>query len=185
MTNLMLIVGVCAVLVYVLLRLLRRGKEADGTMDNVAESGAPVARLPRRSLLDRCLSAEDLEFIESKKSSGLLRLFLRERRRLALAWLRETRREAKRLYGLHVTAVRHATDLRPAAEIKLLFAVGLFTLVYGAMIASVEFYGPFRTRRFLSSLHIMADVLTNLGGRIADSISSAPLALDEARGALR
>jgi hypothetical protein len=185
MTNLVLIVGVCAVLVYILLRLLRRDKEVDMTIGNVAEIGAPVARLPRRSLLDLCLSAEDVEFVESKKSRGLLRMFLRERRRLALAWLRDTRREAKRLYSLHVTAVRHATDLRPAAEVKLLVAVGLFTLVYGAMMASVGFYGPFRTRRFLSSLHIMADVLTDLGGRIAESIAPGRFALDEARGTVQ
>src|ERR1700730_10892641 len=53
--------------------------------------------LPERALLDRCLSPEDLEFAAMLRSPGLLGLLVYERRRLALAWLSQTRREAVRL----------------------------------------------------------------------------------------
>jgi hypothetical protein len=38
------------------------------------------------------------------------------------------------------------------------------------MVGSVCLYGPLRTRRFLESLRVLADILSRLGGRIADSI---------------
>jgi hypothetical protein len=100
---------------------------------------------------------------------------VRERRRLAIAWLRQTRREAQRLLELHVRSVRYAADLRPGAEAKLFLAFGLFLLVYGMMLGFVFWYGPVTTRRFLESLQGLAGVLSQLGERIATSIGSRPL----------
>ncbi|PWU04419.1 MAG: hypothetical protein C5B51_16885 [Terriglobia bacterium] len=114
-----------------------------------------------------------MDFAVMLRSRMLLRLLLQERRRLALAWLRETRREAARLYRLHVRLVRHAAELRPLDETKLIAAVGLFLMLHALMMGTVSLYGPFRTRRFLTSLRLLAGVLSRLGGRIADSIGPA------------
>jgi len=174
--SLALIVGLCATLAALLVLVLRRNHqpEAGGNYEllNRPES---VVRLPDRALLDRCLSAEDLAFISSLRSPRLLRLFLRERRRLAIAWLRQTRREAQRLLEFHVRSVRYAADLRPGAEAKLFLAAGLFLVVYTMMLGIVFWYGPVRTRRFLQSLQSLAGVLSLLGERIAGGIASGPL----------
>jgi hypothetical protein len=176
MTNLTLIVILCITLLALLRIVLRRGRqEQPGDLLDMPVSLDYQVRLPGRFLLARCLSSEDLEFVTERKSSQLLHLFVRERRRLAVGWLRQIRREASRLYRLHVRSVRYAADLRPAAEAKLLLAVILFSVVYGAMLLAVELYGPFRTKRFLQSVQSMADVLVQLGGRIAASIAPAGL----------
>jgi hypothetical protein len=133
---------------------------------DIPEGSEYVVRLPKSSLFHRCLSAEDLEFVRLRKSPALLRLFLHERRRLAMAWLRETKREARRLVRLHVRSVRFAADLRPAAEARLFLAVALFSLVYAALLAAVWWYGLLRTRRSLQSIRALAGILARLAERI-------------------
>jgi hypothetical protein len=168
MMSLFFLIAIPVVLLILLALSGRRshGEEATG----LPAEAEYLIRLPERSLLDHCLSAEDSEFVAALRSPRLLALLVYERRRLALAWLRQTRREAGRLYRLHVRSVRHAAGLRPAAELRLLSAVSLFALVYALMVGTVWMYGPFRTRRFLDSLRVLAGVLSGLGSRIADSI---------------
>jgi hypothetical protein len=165
------IIAIALTLLFLLWVVWRRetnnGSAAGGGFPDPSEY---LVRLPKRALLDRCLSPEDVEFAAMLRSPALLRLLVYERRRLALAWLRQTRREAVRLFRLHVRTVRHASGLRPLAEAKLFSAVGLFLIVHGVMVGSVCLYGPFRTRRFLESLRLLADLLSRLGGRIAESI---------------
>ena len=175
--SLALIVGLCATLAALLVLVLRRNRQQEtGEGYNSPNRPESLVRLPDRMLLDRCLSAEDLAFISSFESRALLRLFVGERRRLAVAWLRQTRREAQRLLQFHVRSVRYAVDLRPGAEARLFLAAGLFLLVYGMMLGIVFWYGPVRTRRFLQSLQGLAGVLSQLGERIAASIASGGLA---------
>src|SRR5215475_6397081 len=155
--SLALIVGLCVLLAALLVLVLSRNWQQEaGTSFDSPDRRDTLVRLPNRTLLDRCLSAEDLAFISSLQSRPLLRLFVRERRRLAVAWLRQTRREAQRLLELHVRSVRYAADLRPGAEAKLFLAAGLFVLVYGMMLGIVFWYGPVRTGRFLQSLQGLA-----------------------------
>jgi len=174
--NLAVIVGLCAALAALLLLVWRRSTQEDtGWSSEAAHRPEMPVRLPDRMILERCLSSKDLEFISSFESRALLRLFVRERRRLAMAWLRQTRREAQLLLRLHVSSVRYAADLRPGAEAKLFLAAGLFLLVYGAMLGIVSWYGPLRTRRFLESVQGLAVILSQLGERIATAIPSAAM----------
>jgi hypothetical protein len=171
--SLALIVGLFATLVALLVLVLSRSRqqEAGGSNETANRPESPI-RLPDRTLLDQCLSVEDLAFVSSFQSRPLLRLFVHERRRLAVAWLR---REAQRLLRLHLSSVRYAADLRPGAEAKLFLAAGLFLLVYGMMLGIVIWYGPLRTRRFLESLQSLAGVLSQLGERIATAIAPGAL----------
>src|SRR5690242_3012348 len=109
----------------VLLLLLWAGRRRRGLEPAAARGATPdpeelSVRLPPRGMLRRCLSREDLMFAESLGSAGVVRLLLQERRRLASEWLRLTRSEATRLFGLHVRMARYAADLRPLNEFSLL-----------------------------------------------------------------
>ena len=168
MTGLMILIGLLMALL-LLFWAAGRGR-ADFGADR-AEEESPV-RLPPKALLGRCLSIEDVEYAAQLGSPRILRLLLRERRRLALKWLRQTRQEAGRLLRQHVRAARHAADLRPAAEVRLWFHAGLFLIVYEVLMTAVRLYGPFRTRAFVRSVFAMAGVLVNLGDRIAGTITA-------------
>ena len=134
------------------------------------------AQLPPTDLLGRCFSEEDVGFIASLASQPVLRLLFQERRRLALEWLRLTRREARRLIRLHVRTVRFAPDLRPATEFKLLAQAGAFLLTYEVLTVLVRWYGPVRARAYVRSIQGLGGVLGALGSGIAGSIQPAPTA---------
>lgn len=154
-------------------------ESAGGSLPDPAEH---LVRLPPHALLDRCLSVEDAEFAASLGSPAVLRLLLRERRRFALEWLRQTRSEAGRLLRLHVRAVRYAAGLRPAREATLLFQAGMFAVIYEVLVLTVSLYGPFRTRRFVRAVHGLAGVLIVLGGRIATATVPSAGIPEAARG---
>ncbi len=185
--NPVFIVLLCAAMAWLLVLLLRRGAgEEFGRGAGIPPGSEMVVRLPQRSLLHQCLSAQDLELVRMRQSPALLRLFLRERRRLAITWLRQTRREAHRLIRLHVHSVRYAADLRPVAEVKLFLAVSLFLLVYAVTVSVVWGYGPLRTRRSLQSIQALAGILGGLADRIVTAIVPGALpGMGTAEGAAR
>lgn len=152
----------------------RRSADSSGAPGAVPDPSEYLVQLPRGSLMARCLSEEDVTFIESLGSPGVCRLFLAERRRLALQWLRLTRREATRLFGLHVRTARYAPDLRPSTEAKLVVQFATFWLIYEVLVGLVSLYGPFRTHSYVGSIESLAELLSGLGGRIAASIGPAP-----------
>jgi hypothetical protein len=135
-----------------------------------AEGDQSRVRLPRPDLIRRCLSAHDIEFAGGVRAPAILQVLLQERRRLALKWLRSTRREAFRLVRLHLRTVRHAPDLRPVAEAKLMAQVCVFLIVCHVLLVMVWFYGPFRAQAFLQPVASMADMLCRLSGGIAETV---------------
>lgn len=166
--------GIIALLL-VLLRITR-SRGAAGRSSGFALESQDLPRPPSRAILDRCLSLEDIRFVTTIRSPELLRLLLSERRRLALRWLKQTRTEAGRLFRSHLRAARHAQNLRPVTEFRLLFDFTSLVLIYQLLSVLVRFYGPIRTAGFLRLAHSLSHVLANLGGRIADTIAETRLA---------
>ena len=164
-----IILSAIAIVILVLLWAGGRGNDVSGFRPRESDNAEYLAWLPRPALLGRFLSAEDVAFAAGLQSPSVLRLLLCERRRLALEWLRITRREAGRLYRRHVRAARHATDLRPGVEAQLLAQICVFWILYELMCVLVRFYGPFRTQAFLRSMRGLGGFLSGLSGRIADT----------------
>lgn len=132
-----------------------------------------LVQLPPSRLLEQCLSEEDVRFVTTLGSKGVLQLLLWERRRLALKWLQRTRQEARRLLALHVRTVRFAADLRPATEFKLLMQAGALLFTAAVLEVLVRSYGPFRTHAYVRSIEGLGSVLAALCSGIARSISAA------------
>jgi len=160
-----------ALLVLLLIAWRRGASDDHAAIQDRFQSTEYRVHLPERALLDRCLAREDEKYVAGLRSPRLLALLLHERRRLALGWLRQTRREASRLYRLHVHSVRHAADLQPASEMKLLSALGLFLFICGTMMGMVWLSGPLRTWKLLQAVASQADLLSRLGDRIAAYIT--------------
>ena len=164
-----IILSVVALVILVLLWAGERGNDVFGFRPRESDNAEYLVRLPRPALLRRFLSVEDVAFAARLQSPMVLRLLLGERRRLALEWLRITRREAGRLYRRHVRAARHATDLRPGVEAQLLAQICVFWILYELMCVLVRCYGPFRTQVFLRSMQALGRFLSGLSGHIADT----------------
>jgi hypothetical protein len=171
-----LILGIGIVLIFVLWILSRSGKTAGVLSGEGADSSEWTVHLPSQAIFTRCLSLEDLAFVQLR-SPAVFYLLLEERRRLALKWLRLTRREAGRLYRLHLRAVPDAANLRPIEEAWLLIHIALFWVVCGTTVGLVWLYGPVRGQAFVRSIQELAGVLSGLSRRIVASVPSpVPLA---------
>ena len=157
MTGLLVFIGASAALILLLLVVKR---PANGEL-------AP-AGLPDRAIMERILAPEDARYIASLGLPRVHRLFLRERRRLAVRWLRAIRAEATRLFRLHTRAVRQARDVRPMTEVRVACAFALFMLNYAVIAGLVRWYGPFHTGAILRLL----DSLSGAMGRLSRQLTA-------------
>lgn len=171
--NSMTFLAIGIVLLVLLWAVGRRQGIASVRSGAAPDASEYLVRLPPSGLLGRCFAEDDFGFVAGLGSRDMARLLVRERRRLALEWLRLTRREAKRLFGLHIRAVRFAADLRPAAEFQFLAQACAFLLTYEVLAALVWFYGPFRARAYAQSIEGLGSVLAALGSAIAQSVRGA------------
>ena len=129
--------------------------------------------LPPRVLVERIFATEDLDFISRQTPPQIQRMFLRERRAIALSWLRETRRQAARLVDFHLRVVRRNVNLRPAAEIGLAFRYVLFLLESGVLGLLIQLGGPFHSRRMVGYAVGVAQQLGYISGQVLDCMSAA------------
>ena len=163
--SLIIIVGAVAFLVLLLITAGLRNRTARAGTLSVRDSEAAVC-MPPLAVLERCFSVDDIEFTAGLRAPEVLRLLLSERRRLALRWIHRSRHEVRRVLRLHLRAARQSAGLRPAAEFSVLFYAVSFAFVSRMLVTVVYFYGPLRTRSFLRSTRSLANILSNLGGRI-------------------
>jgi hypothetical protein len=101
-------------------------KQGSTARDNLSISEFPGD--PRQSgkfeacppeLIARVFSREDWEFISQTHSPFLERLFLQERKRVALVWVRQTSRDIRQVMRNHTEAAKGAADIRLRTEISL------------------------------------------------------------------
>lgn len=178
MIELSLFLAIGLLLLIVLLVWARRSASAapDGrARAEVLEAlSALELAVPPRPLRERIFALEDWEFISNQAAHNTQRLFLKERRRVALSWLRETRKKVGEVIALRRTAVRRDRELRPAVEIKLATDYGFFFLVYVLLHTLIWLGGPFGARR-------MVGFAANLAEEVSLSTARLLVELDPAR----
>jgi len=79
-------------------------------------------------IVARIFATEDLDYVNSSTSEEIRRMFLAERKRVALLWVRYLRRNILSLRRFHLGSVRHHAQLRFRTEVTLAveFAILLF-----------------------------------------------------------
>jgi len=73
----------------------------------------------RKDILDRVFGHEDWDFILNHGSKEIRRLFLMERKKIALSWLSEIRSQSKAAVSLHVSHARKSERIQPMQEFRL------------------------------------------------------------------
>jgi hypothetical protein len=107
----------------------------------------------------RIFANEDLAFISSTNSVAVREAFLIERKRLALLWLRSTRRQVKKLLSARLVIASHTESPDLGSEVELVLQHVQFLVL--SLLASFVIWlrGPFAspllagwTLRFFSNL---------------------------------
>ncbi len=129
--------------------------------------------LPPRTLVERIFAPQDWEFVSRQAPPQIQRMFLKERRAIALLWLRQTRRQAACLVDFHLRVIRRNVNLRPAVEIRLAFQYVLFLLESEVLGVLIWLVGPFHSRRMVDYAAGVAQQLGYISGRVLNSMNAA------------
>ena len=168
MTQLILILLITFLLLVFVGLLLRDALRGGKAKHQAVEPPSPLplqVQLPARALMEQIFSEDDLSFVTGEGDRQIRRQFLHDRRKLALAWLSQMRRESSRIIGLHLHAVS-TSMLRPAIELQLLLHIILFFTVYALLWSLVACYGAFAARSMVRNVLTLAGSLSGLGGSI-------------------
>jgi hypothetical protein len=160
----LLIVGL--LLLGLLIVLLRRTELTGDDRYSQSNDGSLAASLRfqdrRKEILDRIFGREDWDFVLRNGSKEVRRLFLFERRQLALCWLSEIRNQAKAAMDFHVSHAAKSKRLQPMLELRLAVDYLLIRLKCGFIALVVLLGGPVLLRRMVGQASRLSDRLRGL-----------------------
>ena len=137
-----LIAGV--VLLLLLMGLAIKGwLAARHLQDPAVESGeADVAQACPDVFVSRVFSRGDWEFVHELRADDIERLFQRERKRVALVWVRQISAMIKKTMREHASAARQSRNLEFLMEIKIFAQFLTLMAVCGILSIAVHTAGP-------------------------------------------
>jgi hypothetical protein len=97
--------------------------------------------------IERIFSAEDIEFICRSSAPEVQRLFLKERKALAVQWLRKTQKQVAQFMDLHLRLAGFTEKPSPGFELELTAKYVVFFVVSHLLLLLLWLRGPFRARR--------------------------------------
>ena len=131
--------------------------------------------MPPKIIGAKIFSEEDWSFIRTHTDPPIQRIFLEERKALAISWLRQVRGIVGLLMKFHRTAVRGNVSLSPAIELRLAFDYLFFLLTFQVLCAMIRVQGPFVAGRFATFTVSFADQLSYLSGHILVGMDASRL----------
>jgi hypothetical protein len=135
----------------------------------------PVEEFERPSLIlaDRIFSSQDWDYVRREASYQVQQEFQRERKRIALLCLKQTRRDAVKLMKFHRRTIRHNIEVNPSVEIKLAVNYLAFLFLCAALQVLIRTRGPFRTRRIMGRAFGVANELWSVSERLTSGLNAS------------
>ncbi len=184
-----LILGVLLLVVLVWLLKSRSQTGASGSFEE-AEEALIILRgeLLPSGLVARILDLADFSFVANEGNNEIRQRFERERKELAISWLRHTRQQVDHLFRFHLRFARQQSDLNPADEFRIAFSYFLFLAAYAALLNSIRLRGPLRARTMVGFTTDVAErvcaatgnLLAKLDPTRTDAVQGTPTNLSSA-----
>jgi hypothetical protein len=153
-----------SLLLIVLFLFLRRSVTLPGKIKDLSDAHEALNALQSELLpdwfVDRLFSEEDWKFAHRHAQSHIPSIFDRERKTVALSWLKQTQEHVARLMDFHLRMARRRPDLKPSVEVKLTFEYAQFQLLCKLLAGMIRMVGPIRVR---SLAGYAASAATHLG----------------------
>jgi hypothetical protein len=92
--------------------------------------------------VSRIFSRDDWEFVRGIKCGSIERLFSRERKRVALAWVRQTSAMIRRVMRGHAEAARQSRNLEVSVELSILTQYVALMAVCAILSLAIQVAGP-------------------------------------------
>ncbi|MCI0627694.1 MAG: hypothetical protein L0387_39595 [Acidobacteria bacterium] len=176
MTAAISFVAIGSLLLIVLFLFLRFSSASPATTKGASDAHESLNALQSELLPDwfvgRLFSEEDWKFAHGQ-AADTGSLFDRQRKTVALSWLKQTQEHVARLMDFHLRTARQRPDLKPSAEIKITLEYVQFQLLCKLLAGMIRMAGPMRVRTVAGHA---VNIATHLG-----TISERSLAdLDDA-----
>lgn len=105
--------------------------------------------LIQTAAINRILSNDDLEFVGRSGQADLRRLFLKERKRLAMHWFRKMKKQVRYLMNIHLRLAARAPLPSLRWEVTLCLRYVLFMALCNSVLLLFWLLGPFEAKRTL------------------------------------
>lgn len=137
---------ILATVAFVLLLHWRRQNAHEGvTIEQFSRAQVAVdALIGEFSLGKRIFEAGDMKFISRQPSLEARRVFLLERKALAISWLRHTRRQLAYLMDLHLKLASYTYQPNPRSDLGLWIEYRVFAFLCDSLVVLVWIRGPFQ-----------------------------------------
>jgi hypothetical protein len=97
----------------------------------------------------RIFSSEDMEFIAQSSTHKVQHLFLKERKALAIQWLRKTQKEVAQLMDIHLRLAGYTIEPSPRFELQLTAKYVAFFVASHILLLLLWLRGPFKAKRIV------------------------------------
>lgn len=160
-----IILGMVFLAIFLATLLLSEQPERSLATDNRQEKETPAILtslnldIPSRHLADRIFAQDDLDFV-LREPPSLSRLFLQERRKIALAWLNDTRDCVRRIFQFYRIAVRSNAALEFRTELSIAQNYFLFLCVISCLLVLINLLGTFRVRGIVVRMFVLTDQIS-------------------------
>jgi hypothetical protein len=151
-----LVVGV--LLLLVLLAIAVRGWLASRDSADVLASDGEIGQegCPPE-FVGRIFSPVDWRYVRGMNSYDIEKLFRKERRNVALVWVRQTSYQIRRIMREHVAVARQSTNLQPATEVRIFLQFAALLATCGAIRVGIDLAGPMRIGGLARYAHSLAE----------------------------
>ena len=114
----------------------RVAPELTGSVDETGQEACPP------EFVSKIFSQDDWTYVRGMKSIRLEELFRKERRSVALVWVRQASSGIRRIMREHRAAARQSSNLEPATELKIFLQFAALLTICGAMRVGIHLAGP-------------------------------------------
>lgn len=147
MIQLVLFLSLAALLFLVLIVLAVRSPRAEGGAQVLVEARQALSHLQAEllpsDLVERVFAREDLEYVLAQPCRRTQEMFLAERKKIAILWVRGIRRQVTNLTRFHLGVARHYSSLSFKTEAALAVDFAFLLFVCRALQVLIHIRGPY------------------------------------------
>lgn len=175
MIQLVPFVAVAILLLFTLFVLLRHSPSSQEPADTLSEARQALRSLETGLLpldiVERIFAKADCEYVRSQGLDAAYGVFLEERRRIALAWVKQVRQRVMTLWHFHNRAIRHSPDLKFSSEARLGWNFVVLLSACQTLELLIYVVGPFTAPSMVGSASRAA---ARICGTLRDTVAAIP-----------
>jgi hypothetical protein len=145
-----LIIGIA---VFVSLYLLGRRPSVEGGAESLVKARLALSVLQGSLLpvesVGRLFTKSDYDYVTTEATNEVRELFVEERRRLALLWVKQIMKQIRGLKEFHLGSARFYSRLSPRTELRLAFEFLALLCVCRALQIALYVRGPYAAPRMV------------------------------------